>query len=77
MRAGHGTIGLEILEELPDADAVVIPYGGGGLSCGIAPGLRALSLIPSCTPVKLRQGHPWPLRSQPESLLRSIIHPAL
>jgi threonine dehydratase len=42
VRAGHGTIGLEILEELPEVDAVVIPYGGGGLSCGIAPGIRAL-----------------------------------
>ncbi|MGD8882470.1 MAG: pyridoxal-phosphate dependent enzyme [Desulfobacterales bacterium] len=42
VRAGHGTIGLEILEELPDVDAVVIPYGGGGLSCGVATGLRAL-----------------------------------
>jgi threonine dehydratase len=42
VRAGQGTIGLEILEELPDVEAVVIPYGGGGLSCGIAPGLRAL-----------------------------------
>ncbi|MHC4456845.1 MAG: threonine ammonia-lyase [Planctomycetota bacterium] len=42
VRAGHGTIGLEILEQLPDVEAVVIPYGGGGLSCGIAPGLRAL-----------------------------------
>jgi len=40
--AGHGTIGLEILEQLPDVEAVVIPYGGGGLSCGIASGLRAL-----------------------------------
>jgi threonine dehydratase len=43
VRAGHGTIGLEILEDLPEVDAVVIPYGAGGLSCGIAPGLRALS----------------------------------
>ncbi|MGQ0571554.1 MAG: threonine ammonia-lyase, partial [Armatimonadota bacterium] len=34
--AGNGTIGLEILEDLPDVDTVVIPYGGGGLSCGIA-----------------------------------------
>ena len=34
--AGNGTIGLEILEDLPDADAVLVPYGGGGLSCGIA-----------------------------------------
>jgi threonine dehydratase len=40
--AGNGTIGLEILEDLPDVDAVVVPYGGGGLSCGIASALRAL-----------------------------------
>lgn len=40
--AGNGTIGLEILEDLPDVDAVVIPYGGGGLSCGIAVAVRAL-----------------------------------
>ncbi|MGI8498026.1 MAG: threonine ammonia-lyase [Gemmatimonadaceae bacterium] len=41
--AGNGTIGLEILEDLPDVDAVVVPYGGGGLSCGIASAVRALS----------------------------------
>ena len=40
--AGNGTIGLEILEDLPDVEAVVIPYGGGGLSCGIASALRGL-----------------------------------
>jgi threonine dehydratase len=40
--AGNGTIGLEILEDLPDVDTVLIPYGGGGLSCGIASALRAL-----------------------------------
>lgn len=40
--AGNGVIGLEILEDLPDLDAVVIPYGGGGLSAGIASALRAL-----------------------------------
>jgi threonine dehydratase len=39
--AGHGTIGLEILEDLPDVDAVVVPFGGGGLSCGIASALHA------------------------------------
>ncbi len=37
--AGNGTIGLEILEDLPDADAVLVPWGGGGLSCGIAAAL--------------------------------------
>ncbi|MGD0611244.1 MAG: pyridoxal-phosphate dependent enzyme [Anaerolineales bacterium] len=40
--AGNGTIGLEILEDLPEVDAIVIPFGGGGLSCGIASALRAL-----------------------------------
>ena len=40
--AGNGTIGLEILEDLPDPDVVVIPYGGGGLTCGIASAVKAL-----------------------------------
>ena len=39
---GNGTIGLEILEDLPDTDVVIAPYGGGGLSCGIASAVRAL-----------------------------------
>jgi threonine dehydratase len=41
--AGNGTIGIEILEQLPDAAAIVVPYGGGGLSCGIAIAVRALA----------------------------------
>jgi len=41
--AGNGTIALELLEDLPDLDAVVIPWGGGGLSCGIAAVLRTLA----------------------------------
>jgi threonine dehydratase len=40
--AGNGTIGLEILDDLPDPDAVVIPYGGGGLTGGIASAIKAL-----------------------------------
>jgi threonine dehydratase len=40
--AGNGTIGLEILEDLPDVNAVIIPYGGGGLSGGIGSAMRAL-----------------------------------
>ncbi len=44
--AGNGTIGLEILEDLPDAEAVVIPWGGGGLTCGIAVAVRELA--PRC-----------------------------
>jgi len=38
--AGNGTIGLEILEDLPDADLILVPYGGGGLSCGIAAAVK-------------------------------------
>ena len=41
--AGNGTIALEIIEDLPEFDAVVIPWGGGGLTCGIASALRALN----------------------------------
>jgi threonine dehydratase len=44
--AGNGTIGLEILEDLPDVDAIVIPWGGGGLACGIASAVRVLR--PQC-----------------------------
>jgi threonine dehydratase len=44
--AGNGTIGLEILEDLPDVEAVVVPWGGGGLACGIAAAIRELK--PSC-----------------------------
>ena len=40
--AGNGTIGLEIIEELPNVDAILVPYGGGGLSSGIASAVKAL-----------------------------------
>jgi threonine dehydratase len=41
--AGNGTIALEIVEDLPEVDAVVVPWGGGGLTCGIAAAMRALN----------------------------------
>lgn len=41
--AGDATVGLEIFEDLPDVDTVLVPYGGGGLACGIASALRALN----------------------------------
>ena len=40
--AGNGTIGLEILEDLPDVDTVLVAWGGGGLACGIASAIRAI-----------------------------------
>ncbi len=44
--AGQGTIGLEILEQLPDVDAVVVPIGGGGLIAGVAYVIKQLK--PDC-----------------------------
>ena len=41
--AGNGTIGLEIVEDLPAVDAVLVPFGGGGLVSGIATAVRALA----------------------------------
>jgi threonine dehydratase len=41
--AGNGTIGLELAEQLDDIDAVLIPWGGGGLTTGIASALKAVS----------------------------------
>ncbi|HSV63275.1 MAG TPA: threonine ammonia-lyase [Chthoniobacterales bacterium] len=40
--AGQGTMGLEILEQVPDVDAVVVPVGGGGLLAGVALALKSL-----------------------------------
>jgi len=40
--AGNGTIGLELIEDLPDVDVVIVPWGGGGLACGIAAVVKAL-----------------------------------
>lgn len=41
--AGQGTIGLEILEQLPDMDAVIVPIGGGGLISGVAYAIKSLN----------------------------------
>jgi threonine dehydratase len=39
--AGNGTIGLEIIEQLPDVDRIIVPFGGGGVVSGIAAAIRA------------------------------------
>lgn len=41
--AGQGTIGLELLEQLPDVEAVVVPIGGGGLISGVAYAIKSLN----------------------------------
>ena len=64
--AGQGTMGLEILEDVPDADAVIVPVGGGGLIAGVGraikslrPGVRILGVEPRHAPTmheSLKQG---------------------
>jgi len=73
--AGNGTIGLELLEDLPDVDAVVIPWGGGGLACGIAAVLKALkpsvrvfaAEVETGAPLaaSLKAGSPWVVDYKP------------
>ena len=41
--AGQGTMGLEILEQVPNPDAVIIPVGGGGLIAGVATAIKSAS----------------------------------
>ncbi len=44
--AGAGTVGLEIVEQVPDVDCVIVPIGGGGLMAGVASAIKGLK--PSC-----------------------------
>jgi threonine dehydratase len=55
--AGQGTVGLEIAEDLPDVEMVLVPVGGGGLSAGVAtamklmiPGVRVIGVEPVSAP---------------------------
>ena len=55
--AGQGTVGLEIAEDLPDVETVLVPVGGGGLSAGVAtamkllvPGVRVIGVEPASAP---------------------------
>lgn len=69
--AGNGTIGLELVEELDSIDTVLVPWGGGGLTTGIASALRELSprtQVFACEPetgapvsAALAAGHPVPV----------------
>jgi threonine dehydratase len=56
--AGDATIGLEILEQIPDIEAILIPFGGGGLACGIACAVRALRRDVKIIACELASAHP-------------------
>jgi threonine dehydratase len=73
--AGNGTIGLELLEDLPEPDAVLVPFGGGGLSAGIASAVKSLrpqTLVYAVEPetgapltAALAAGEPQPIDFRP------------
>jgi threonine dehydratase len=81
--AGQGTIGLEILEDLPDVDVIVVGVGGGGLACGIAaavtrlrPGARVYGVEPvgsNALTLALAAGHSVDL--QPSSIADGLNAP--
>jgi threonine dehydratase len=56
--AGNGVVGLEILEDVPDVDAILVPWGGGGLCCGIASAVKALRPQTNVFAVEIETGAP-------------------
>jgi threonine dehydratase len=56
--AGDATIGLEILEQWPDVEAILVPFGGGGLASGIACAIRALQPEVKIIACELASAHP-------------------
>lgn len=80
---GQGTIGLEILEDLPDADYILIPVGGGGLIAGIAtaaktirPAIRVVGVQSSACPSAIeavKAGRPVELKAEERGSLADAI----
>jgi threonine dehydratase len=77
--AGQGTVALEILDQVPDVDTVIVPIGGGGLTSGVASVLKQRALLAGRTirvigvqaansaayPVSLANGHVTEIKTQP------------
>ena len=57
--AGQGTIGVEIVEDMPDVDAVITPFGGGGLTAGVASAVRAFKPATRLYASELETGAPF------------------
>jgi threonine dehydratase len=56
--AGDATIGVEILAQWPDVEAILVPFGGGGLACGIACAVRAIKPAVKIIACELASAHP-------------------
>lgn len=83
--AGHGTLGLEILEDLPDVELVLVPVGGGGLLSGIAaaikgrrPQARVVGVEPTGADIvyrSLKAGRPLRLEGKPQTVADGLAAP--
>ena len=78
LQSGHGTLGLEIAEEVPGVDVVVVPVGGGGLIAGVASalGCRIVGVEPegaASLSAGLQAGKPVPI--QPKSVADGLAAP--
>ena len=57
--AGAGTVGIEVVEDLPDVDLIVVPVGGGGLVCGVGVAAKAASRGIEMVGVEVEASHPF------------------
>jgi threonine dehydratase len=78
LQAGHGTLGLEVLEDLPDVATIVVPVGGGGLIAGVASAVdcRVVGVEPERAPslsAALEAGEP--VRIEPSSVADGLNAP--
>jgi threonine dehydratase len=81
--AGQATLGLEILEALPEVDLLLVPVGGGGLIAGIAvaakainPSVRVVGVQPEASPaayLSLRDGHPYEVYAAAPTICDGVV----
>jgi threonine dehydratase len=75
--AGAGTVGLEIHEDWPDVDVIVVPVGGGGLVSGIAIASRALSSTTEVAGVEVEASSPFTQSLAAGRIVEIEVHPTL
>jgi threonine dehydratase len=73
--AGSGTIALEILDDLPDVDAVITAYGGGGLSCGVAAAMRQLKPDTRCYAAEVATAAPLAASFAADEMVEAAYEP--
>ncbi len=78
LQAGHGTLGLEVVEDVPDVATIVVPIGGGGLVAGVASAVdcRVVGVEPEAAPsltAALRAGEP--VQIEPRSVADGLNAP--